>query len=180
MRSRGLVTIILSVSVGACGTASGAAPGAERPRGDVPMAAASPAIPADMPRREGLRTARSANDFPTTVERARAAIESRGLGLVAEIDHGANAERVGMELRPTTVLVFGNPEVGTRLMEARRSMGLDLPMKLLVWEDEDGKVHLAYDDPLWLAERHGVRGMDELLERMRGVLGEIAAEAGAR
>jgi uncharacterized protein (DUF302 family) len=125
----------------------------------------------------GFRAMASSNDFATTVDAARAAIESRGLGPMAEVDHGANAEGVGLDLRPTTLFLFGNPEVGSRLMAARQTVGIDLPMKLLVWEDAEGAVHVAYQDPAWIAQRHDVRDMDDIVEKMQAALDGIASEA---
>lgn len=124
-----------------------------------------------------MRTTTSAHDFPTTVDRARSAIEARGMTVIAAIDHGANAARVGLELRPTTLLVFGNPQVGTLVMLERQTAGIDLPLKLLIWQDEAGAVRLTYDDPAGLFERHQVQERSEVLERMQGALASIAAEA---
>jgi uncharacterized protein (DUF302 family) len=163
----------------ACGT-SGVAPQTEAPeKRSTPMMQSTDAASgsASAVTVEGLRTKRSESDFTRTVGRAEAAIESRGLTLIARIDHGENAERVGMELRPTTLLVFGNPEVGTRLMQARQRIGIDLPLKLLVWEDERGEVHVAYEDPAWIAERHAVSGEDPVIEKMQTALDGIASEA---
>ncbi len=124
-----------------------------------------------------MQTTTSTHDFATTADRARSAIEARGMTVLAEIDHGANAERVGLELRPTTLLVFGNPQVGTHVMLERQTAGIDLPLKLLIWQDEAGAVRLTYDDPAGIFERHQVRGQSEILARMQGALASIAAEA---
>ncbi|NLE87640.1 MAG: DUF302 domain-containing protein [Myxococcales bacterium] len=124
-----------------------------------------------------MRTTTSVHDFATTVDRARSAIEARGMTVIAAIDHGANAARVGLELRPTTLLVFGNPQVGTLVMLERQTAGIDLPLKLLIWQDEAGAVRLTYDDPAGIFERHQVQGRSEVLERMQGALASIAAEA---
>lgn len=83
-------------------------------------------------------------------------IEANGLTVFARIDHGANAADVGMELRPTELLIFGNPKRGTTLMQERQTAGLDLPFKALVWEDEAARVWLTYDDPDSLARKHGL------------------------
>jgi len=76
----------------------------------------------------------------------------------ARIDHAAGAASVGMELRPTELLIFGQPRTGTPLMQAVQSIGIDLPLKMLAWQDEAGKVLLAFNDMVWLARRHGVGG----------------------
>ena len=75
--------------------------------------------------------------------------------ILARIDHAAAAANVGMALRPTEVLIFGNPLAGTPLMQAAQTIGIDLPLKALVWQDDAGKTWLAYNDPTWLARRHG-------------------------
>jgi uncharacterized protein (DUF302 family) len=85
-----------------------------------------------------------------------AAVTRRGITVFARIDHAAAAASVGMELRPTEVLIFGNPQAGTPLMQAVQTMGIDLPARALVWQDGGGKTWLAYIDPQWLANRHGV------------------------
>lgn len=125
----------------------------------------------------GLTAMDSTNDFSTTVAKVHAAIEAKGLKIMAQIDHAANAEGVGMELGPTTVVLFGNPKAGTQLMAVEQTAGIDLPMKLIVWEDAEAKVHIGYNDPAWIAQRHGVTGKDELVARMQRALGGIAAEA---
>ncbi len=91
-----------------------------------------------------------------TAERLEAAIKSKGLTVFARVDHAAGAVAVGMALRPTEVLIFGNAKGGTPLMQAQQSIGIDLPLKALVWQDAAGKTWLSYNDPAWLAQRHCV------------------------
>jgi uncharacterized protein (DUF302 family) len=92
----------------------------------------------------------------------------------------AAAATIGMELRPTEVLIFGNPRAGTRSMQAVQTVGIDLPLKALVWQDEDGTTWLAYNDPQWLAHRHGVdAGLDGTLHAMADALAAVAREATA-
>ena len=124
----------------------------------------------------GLQVQPSHQGFAATVGAARAAIESKGLRIMAEVDHGANAEGIA-DLRPTHLFVFGNPKAGTQLMLRNQSVGIDLPMKLLVWEAENGQVHVQFNDPSWLAARHGIDGPAELLTKMGGALSSIAAAA---
>lgn len=124
---------------------------------------------------DGLVTVESDEDFEATVERIGADIEeSQSLTLVTTIDHAENAESAGMELPPTTLFVFGNPQLGTQLMSERRTMGVDLPQKMLVWEAEDGTVNVTYNDPAWLAERHGIDAPGMLAEQIAGVLRSLA------
>lgn len=115
------------------------------------------AVPPD----EGLETLESDAPFEETLERAETEIEERDLVILETVDHAENAAEVGEDLPPTTLFLFANPEVGTPLIRAERTMGLDLPLKLLVWEDDE-TVYLTYDDPRFLGERHGVveRGED--------------------
>ena len=112
-----------------------------------------------------------------TVERARRMIEHQGLRVFGVIDHQAAAKKIGETLAPTRVLVFGNPELGTRIMRENRVAGLDLPMKLLVWEDADGVVWISYHRADALAARHGFEARDKRFDRMASVLKTLAKAA---
>ncbi len=105
---------------------------------------------------EGLITTASAHSFAETLSRLEAALQDKGMTIFARVDHAAGAASVNLSLRPTTVLVFGNPKGGTPLMLVAQKIGLELPLKILVWEDESGKAWLSYDDPAWLAQRFDV------------------------
>lgn len=123
----------------------------------------------------GLVTVESDDDFEATVERIETDIEeNQNLTLVTMVDHAENAESAGMELQPTTLFVFGNPQLGTQLMQERRSMGIDLPQKMLVWEAEDGTVNVTYNDPEWLAGRHGIEAPGMIVEQVSRVLQSLA------
>jgi uncharacterized protein (DUF302 family) len=104
----------------------------------------------------GLVTLPSDAPFAATLARLLAALQARNITVFAQIDHAAGAQSVTMPLRPTTVVIFGNPAAGTPLMQAEQRMGLDLPLKALVWEDEHGGAHVSYRDPAKLAAQHGV------------------------
>ena len=106
----------------------------------------------------GLVTLPSAHDFGTTLARLIAALAAKGITIFARIDHAAGAASVGLVMRPTTVVVFGNPVAGTPLMQAGQTAGIDLPLKALVWQDADGTVNLTYNDPTWVAGRHAIDG----------------------
>lgn len=93
---------------------------------------------------------------PETIDRIERAVTAKGMQSFARIDHGGEARKVGLAMRPTELLIFGNPKGGTALMVARPTAAIDLPMKALAWEDEDGKVWLTYNSPALLHERHGV------------------------
>jgi uncharacterized protein (DUF302 family) len=104
----------------------------------------------------GLVTIPSKHPVKATLDRAVVMLKAKGTTVFARIDHAAGAEDVGMTLRPTELLIFGNAKAGTPLIAAQQAIGIDLPLKLLAWEDESGKVWLSYNDPVWLAARHGL------------------------
>jgi uncharacterized protein (DUF302 family) len=104
----------------------------------------------------GLITERSAQDFGTTLIRLLTAIEGKGGTVFARIDHAAGATSAGLALSPTTLVVFGNPVAGTPLMQAGQTAGIDLPLKVLVWQDAQGTVKVTYNDPAWISDRHGL------------------------
>ncbi len=128
---------------------------------------------------DGMITVQSEKGFDETVAALQAAIEEAGFRIPAVIDHSANAGSVDLDLPPTTLIIFGNPNVGTGLMQAERSLGLDLPQKFLVWEDMDGAVFITYNDPVFIAERHGLMEIDETIERISGALANFAAAGAA-
>src|SRR5262252_9120037 len=98
---------------------------------------------------EGMATRPSNHGPKETMDRLAAAVAARGMSVMARIDHAAAAAKVGLTLRPTEVLIFGNPRGGTPLMQSVQTIGIDLPLKALVWQDETGKTWLAYNDPTW-------------------------------
>lgn len=104
---------------------------------------------------DGMIETKSPHNAKVTMDRFEATAQQRGLKIFARIDHAAGAASVGKTLRPTEVLVFGNPRGGTPLMECAQSAGIDLPLKALVWEDAQGQVWLGTNDPAWLVRRHG-------------------------
>jgi uncharacterized protein (DUF302 family) len=105
---------------------------------------------------EGLITIASRFTVKETIDRLAETVTSKGMTVFARIDHGGGAAAVGMQLRPTELLIFGNARGGTPLMQAKQTVGIDLPLKALAWEDADGKVWMASNDPLWIARRHGL------------------------
>ncbi len=116
-------------------------------------------------------------DVPNTSDRLEAIIADKGFVLVTRIDHSGAADRVGLELRPGQLLIFGNPKIGTLLMQVEQSVGLDLPLKFLVWEDEAGVTRISYDDPLSIKEKRNVVGKDEVFEKMTAALNGMATAA---
>ena len=110
---------------------------------------------------EGLITISSNYGPKDTMNRLEAAVAARGMTVFARIDHAAGATGVGLSLPPTEVLIFGNAKAGTPLMQSVQTIGIDLPLRALVWQDASGNTWLAYNDPAWLAKRHGVSGAAE-------------------
>ena len=111
-----------------------------------------------------------------TADRLAGAIARHGLTLLARIDHAAAAANAGMTLRPTEVFIFGNPKGGTPLMKQAQTIGIDLPLKALVWQDEAGKTWCGYNAPEWLAARHGVDSKPAL-DAMAVILAQLVQEA---
>jgi uncharacterized protein (DUF302 family) len=127
---------------------------------------------------EGLIEIESAYSASETMDRLKQLVEERGLTVFARIDHAAGAERIGASLRPTELLIFGNPQGGTPFMQCAQSAGIDLPLKALVWEDESSRVWLGYNDPAFLAERHGA-GDCPVVDDMQQALASLADAATA-
>jgi len=129
----------------------------------------------------GLTMLESPLSFAETVESLEAIIADRGLNLFAKIDHTANARTVDQTLRPTQLLIFGNPAVGTPLMQCDQQFGIDLPQKFLIWEDADGRTQIAYNDPFALGLKHGALGQCfDILENINNALTNIIDAAIAR
>ena len=124
---------------------------------------------------EGLIVVKSRFAPGETTDRLIAAVTSRGMTVMARVDHAAAAKKVGLDLRPTEVLMFGNPSAGTPLMQAQQTAGIDLPLKALVWQDEAGRTFVGYNDPRWIAARHGLAA--ESAGRMTAAMAAIASEA---
>ncbi|GAB4176409.1 MAG: DUF302 domain-containing protein [Geothermobacteraceae bacterium] len=104
---------------------------------------------------DGLVTMKSPYSAQVTMERLESVVKEKELTIFARIDHAKGAEKIGKTLRPTEVILFGNPQGGTPFMECVQTVGIDLPLKVLVWEDASGQVWLGYNDPGYLAQRHG-------------------------
>jgi uncharacterized protein (DUF302 family) len=121
-----------------------------------------------------LVTLSSAHGATETVERLKSLLSQKGIEVFAHIDHAAAARKVGLPLRPTQVLIFGNPQVGTPLMQGRQTIGLDLPLRVLVWEDGEGKVWLTYRRVENLSRYHHVTGHDEAVKALDDGLARLA------
>jgi uncharacterized protein (DUF302 family) len=127
----------------------------------------------------GLVKIKSANDVPATTDKLVNALKGKGMTVFDVIDHAKGASGVGIDLPPTTLVIFGNPKVGTPLMKCSRSAAIDLPQKMLIWSDESGQTWLAYNDPVYMAKRHNVSGCDETIKKITGALAKFSGVATA-
>lgn len=122
---------------------------------------------------------KSPHSVEQTADRLEAIIKEKGLNFFARINHAANAQKVDLELRPTELLLFGNPAAGTPIMNCAQTAAIDLPQKALIWEDEHQQVWLGYNPPSYLKTRHNIEGCDPVLEKITGLLAGLAAAATA-
>jgi len=127
----------------------------------------------------GLTTIKSSHAPKETMSRLEAAVKAKGLTVFARIDHAAGATAVDLPLRPTDLLIFGNAKGGTPLMQAVQTIGIDLPLKALVWQDAAGETWLSWNDPAWLASRHGVSGAEAVAGKLAALLEDLAKSATA-
>ena len=125
---------------------------------------------------DGLIEVKSALGPKEAMDKLEAAVKARNLNVFARIDHAAGATKVGKTLRPTELLIFGNPQGGTPLMECAQSAGIDLPLKALVWVDAAGQTMIGYNDPAYLARRHGAANCP-VVENLTKALSAIAQDA---
>jgi uncharacterized protein (DUF302 family) len=125
----------------------------------------------------GLITLKSVHSVGETANRLESLLKEKGMTMFAHIDHAEGAKKVGETLRPTELLIFGSPKVGTALMQCGQSIGIDLPLKALIWEDAGGQVWLTYNDPQSLAERHGLTQCDDVISRIEQALKNFATGA---
>jgi len=127
---------------------------------------------------DGLTTIPSNYGTKDTMDRLEAEIKARGMTVFARVDHAAGAAEVALSLRPTELLIFGNARGGTPLMQSNQTVGIDLPLKALVWQDASGKTWLSYNDPSWLAKRHGLGPeVDPAVNAMAAALSAVARKA---
>ncbi len=124
-----------------------------------------------------LLTKKSSHSVMVTIDRLEAAARAKGIVVVARVDHAAAAVKAGMELRPTQLLVFGNPALGTPLMQSNPQIGLDLPLKALAWQDAAGAVWLGYTAPADLVARYQIGDRAEVVQKMTGVLDALTTQA---
>jgi uncharacterized protein (DUF302 family) len=123
---------------------------------------------------QGLISRAATGSVHETADRLESMLEANpAIRLVARVDHAANAQSVGKALSPTVLLIFGNPMLGTELMKENQVAGIDLPMKILIWQEAEGKVWITYNDPAWIARRHQLKDSDPVIAKMSGALNKI-------
>ena len=126
---------------------------------------------------EGLTTIASRFDPKETMDRLESEVRARGMTVFARIDHAAGAAEVGLTLRPTELIIFGNARGGTPLMQSVQTVGIDLPLKALVWEDASGTTWLSYNEPSWIAQRHSIANAEPVVSKMAAALSAISRKA---
>lgn len=129
---------------------------------------------------EGLIKHQSPYSVKETADRIESILKDKGLTLFARIDHSENARGVNLSLRPTEVIIFGNPKVGTVLMQCAQEVAIDLPQKMMISEDNNKQVWLSYNSPVFLQKRHKIEGCEEVVNKIAGVLTTIAKDAVAK
>lgn len=122
----------------------------------------------------GLTAIESQHSVADTANKLHDLLTKKGMTIFARIDHSAGAEKVGKSLRPTELIIFGNPKVGTPLMQCAQSIAIDLPQKMLIWEDNQGITWIGYNDPQYLKQRHDANGCDNILKKVAGALSTFA------
>ena len=126
---------------------------------------------------KGLLSIRSMFGPNETMDRLEAAIRAQGMKVFARIDHATGATKAGLELRSTELIIFGNARGGTPLMQSVQTIGIDLPLKALVWEDASGTTWLSYNEPTWIAQRHSVSNAEPTVNKMSAVLSAMSRKA---
>ena len=126
---------------------------------------------------QGLTTIASSHDPKETMDRLEIEICAKGMTVFARIDHAAGAAEVGLTLTPAELIIFGNARGGTPLMQSVQTVGIDLPLKVLVWEDSAGKTWLSYNEPSWIARRHSVANAEQVVSKLAAALGAMARRA---
>jgi uncharacterized protein (DUF302 family) len=126
---------------------------------------------------EGLTTIPSTFSPKETMDRFESEIRAQNMQVFARIDHAAGAAEVGLTLAPTELIIFGNARGGTPLMQSVQTVGIDLPLKALVWRDKAGRTWLSYNEPGWIAQRHGVANAQPVVDKMAALLSAMSKKA---
>ena len=122
----------------------------------------------------GLITKPSTHSVKETIDRLEHVLKEKGITIALRWSHDAKAKAAGIDLRPTELLIFGNPKLGSHMFTSKQTAGIDFPMKALAWQDENGKVWLTYNDPAYLANRHGITDREEIVKKMSGALNKFS------
>jgi len=122
----------------------------------------------------GMIIKSSMNSVTKTIDRLEEVLKSKGITIFLRLDHAAGAQKVGNQLRPTQLLIFGNPKLGSPLMMSKQSIGIDLPLKAVAWEDAEGKVWLGYNTPDFLSKRHHINDRQKVVNKMTKVLDKFS------
>lgn len=128
----------------------------------------------------GLITKKSHHSATETLDRLEKILRSKGITIFARVSHTKNAKGVGVELRPTELLIFGNPKLGSHFFTSKQTAGIDLPMKAVTWQDEKGQVWLGYNDPKYIAKRHKIKDRKKVMMKMSGALKKFTDKATAK
>ncbi|MDR9436875.1 MAG: DUF302 domain-containing protein [Thiohalophilus sp.] len=128
----------------------------------------------------GLVVKQSPHSAAETLDRLENVLKKKGIGIVTRWNHAEKAAGVDIPLRDTELLLFGNPALGSHMFTSQQTAGIDLPMKALAWKDADGQVWLGYNDPQYIADRHGISNRSEIIAKMQGALDKLSDAAIAR
>ncbi|WP_445663951.1 DUF302 domain-containing protein [Fodinibius sp. AD559] len=126
---------------------------------------------------EGMEIVQSKYSVEETTDRLQKVLKDNGLTIFEKVNHQEGASSVSMEMPPTTVLIFGNPKLGTPLMQCAPTVAIDLPQKVLIWNDQNGQVNVGYNSPDYLKKRHSIKGCDQELQKISGALQKFAQTA---
>jgi uncharacterized protein (DUF302 family) len=127
----------------------------------------------------GLITKKSSHSAKVTIDRLEKILKEKGITVALRWSHSDRAKDAGIALRPTELLIFGNPKLGSHMFTSKQTAGIDLPMKALAWEDENGQTWLTYNDPAYIANRHGITDRPEIVKKMTGALQKFTDKAAA-
>lgn len=125
----------------------------------------------------GIIKIKSTHTVTKTIDKLEAVLTKKGMTIFKRVNHTSGAEKSGLQLRPTELLIFGNPKVGTPLMQCSQTAALDLPQKALAYEDENGQVWLAYNDPAYMAKRHNTKGCEKAIQKVTNALAKFSSAA---
>jgi len=126
---------------------------------------------------DGVVDVQSSFSVAETADRLESVLQEKGMTIINRIKHSESAAKIGIELRETELIIFGNPKVGSPLMKCRQSVAIDLPQKALIWEDENAKVWISYNDPRYLEKRHNISGCEEVIAKTEKALAAITRSA---